>query len=68
MFGFTGIPLPQRLQKMYGTRIGSLGADIRTELLRIKRGAALAAMAWLTRATPDVVRGGPARVWSYLPL
>ncbi|WP_320774718.1 helix-turn-helix transcriptional regulator [Streptomyces sp. CRN 30] len=33
-FGYTGIPLPQRLQQVYGARIESLGAAVRAELLR----------------------------------
>lgn len=34
LFGYTGIPLPQRLQHVYGARIGSLGRAVRAELLR----------------------------------
>ncbi|MEV6183254.1 LuxR family transcriptional regulator [Streptomyces sp. NPDC052015] len=32
--GYTGVPLPLRLQQVYGARIDSLGAGVRTELLR----------------------------------
>ncbi|MFE9629257.1 AAA family ATPase, partial [Streptomyces sp. NPDC006527] len=32
--GYTGVPLPLRLQQVYGARIDSLGAAVRTELLR----------------------------------
>ncbi|WP_042395034.1 AAA family ATPase [Streptacidiphilus carbonis] len=32
--GYSGLPLPHRLQHVYGTRIGSLGAGVRAELLR----------------------------------
>ncbi|MFJ5035867.1 AAA family ATPase [Streptomyces sp. NPDC088560] len=32
--GYTGIPLPQRLQHVYGTRIESLDGAVRAELLR----------------------------------
>ncbi|MER7705153.1 AAA family ATPase [Kitasatospora sp. NPDC097605] len=31
---FTGVPLPRRLQEVYGTRIGTLGRAVRAELLR----------------------------------
>ncbi|MFF7777766.1 LuxR C-terminal-related transcriptional regulator [Streptomyces tanashiensis] len=34
LFGYTGVPLPLRLQHVYGTRIASLGDAVRTELLR----------------------------------
>ncbi|WP_174864574.1 helix-turn-helix transcriptional regulator [Streptomyces spinoverrucosus] len=34
LFGYTGIPLPQRLQQVYGARIKSLGEPVRAELLR----------------------------------
>lgn len=34
LFGYTGVPLPQRLQQVYGARIESLGDAVRTELLR----------------------------------
>ncbi|MER6082285.1 LuxR family transcriptional regulator [Streptomyces sp. NPDC001833] len=34
LFGYTGIPLPQRLQQVYGARIKSLGESVRAELLR----------------------------------
>ncbi|MFF4354764.1 ATP-binding protein [Streptomyces sp. NPDC001530] len=33
-FGYTGIPLPQRLQQVYGARIKALGDAVRAELLR----------------------------------
>ncbi|MEU0946449.1 LuxR family transcriptional regulator [Streptomyces canus] len=33
-FGYTGIPLPQRLQQVYGARIKALDEAIRAELLR----------------------------------
>ncbi|MFB6891356.1 AAA family ATPase [Kitasatospora sp. NPDC056327] len=32
--GYTGVPLPRRLQQVYGTRIGALGPAVRAELLR----------------------------------
>ncbi|WP_426570565.1 AAA family ATPase [Streptomyces canus] len=32
--GYTGVPLPLRLQQVYGARIVSLGAGVRAELLR----------------------------------
>ncbi|MFG3283419.1 ATP-binding protein [Streptomyces sp. NPDC048111] len=32
--GYSGIPLPVRLQHVYGARIETLGASVRTELLR----------------------------------
>ncbi|MEU2437460.1 LuxR family transcriptional regulator [Streptomyces rubradiris] len=32
--GYPGVPLPQRLQQVYGDRIRALGAAVRTELLR----------------------------------
>ncbi|MEU7047523.1 helix-turn-helix transcriptional regulator [Streptomyces eurythermus] len=32
--GYPGVPLPQRLQQVYGDRIRALGDDVRTELLR----------------------------------
>lgn len=32
--GYTGVPLPQRLQQVYGARIDSLDAGVRAELLR----------------------------------
>ncbi|WP_223280803.1 helix-turn-helix transcriptional regulator [Streptomyces antnestii] len=34
LFGYTGIPLPLRLQQVYGARIKSLGELVRAELLR----------------------------------
>ncbi|MEU1593361.1 AAA family ATPase [Streptomyces sp. NPDC005708] len=34
LFGYTGVPLPLRLQHVYGTRIKSLGEAVRAELLR----------------------------------
>ncbi|MFF4796240.1 AAA family ATPase, partial [Streptomyces sp. NPDC001276] len=34
MLGYTGIPLPLRLQHVYGARIEALGAAVRAELLR----------------------------------
>ncbi|WP_263984465.1 LuxR family transcriptional regulator [Streptomyces sp. HPF1205] len=34
LFGYTGIPLPQRLQHVYGARIVALGPAVRAELLR----------------------------------
>ncbi len=34
VFGYTGIPLPQRLQQVYGARIESLGPAVRAQLLR----------------------------------
>ncbi|MEV8563144.1 AAA family ATPase [Streptomyces sp. NPDC051917] len=34
LFGYTGIPLPLRLQQVYGARIKSLGESVRAELLR----------------------------------
>ncbi|WP_316743925.1 AAA family ATPase [Streptomyces sp. MK7] len=34
LFGYTGIPLPLRLQQVYGARIKSLPAPVRAELLR----------------------------------
>ncbi|MFF4355074.1 AAA family ATPase [Streptomyces sp. NPDC001530] len=34
LFGYTGIPLPLRLQHVYGARIEALGAAVRAELLR----------------------------------
>ena len=34
LLGYTGIPLPQRLQQVYGARIKSLGEAVRAELLR----------------------------------
>jgi DNA-binding CsgD family transcriptional regulator len=34
LFGYTGIPLPLRLQHVYGARIKSLGEPVRAELLR----------------------------------
>ncbi|MFD7284038.1 AAA family ATPase, partial [Streptomyces sp. NPDC059862] len=34
LFGYTGIPLPLRLQQVYGARIKSLGEPVRAELLR----------------------------------
>ncbi|MFF3503247.1 AAA family ATPase [Streptomyces sp. NPDC003247] len=34
LLGYTGIPLPQRLQRVYGARIGALGDTVRAELLR----------------------------------
>ncbi|MYT71762.1 MULTISPECIES: AAA family ATPase [unclassified Streptomyces] len=34
VLGYTGIPLPVRLQQVYGVRIEALGDDVRTELLR----------------------------------
>ncbi|MFF0160420.1 AAA family ATPase [Streptomyces sp. NPDC005263] len=34
LFGYTGIPLPLRLQHVYGARIKALGDDVRAELLR----------------------------------
>ncbi|MFF0478869.1 AAA family ATPase [Streptomyces sp. NPDC004284] len=33
LFGYAGIPLPQRLQQVYGARIEALGDDVRTTLL-----------------------------------
>lgn len=33
-FGYTGVPLPQRLQHVYGTRIEALSDNVRAELLR----------------------------------
>ncbi|WP_425244740.1 helix-turn-helix transcriptional regulator [Streptomyces citrinus] len=33
-FGYTGIPLPQRLQQVYGARIKALSDPVRAELLR----------------------------------
>ncbi|MFH8625988.1 AAA family ATPase [Streptomyces vietnamensis] len=33
LFGYAGIPLPQRLQQVYGARIKALGDDVRTALL-----------------------------------
>ncbi|WP_405743365.1 AAA family ATPase [Streptomyces sp. NBC_00028] len=33
-FGYTGIPLPQRLQQVYGARIKALSDAVRAELLR----------------------------------
>ncbi|MGW1468228.1 AAA family ATPase [Streptomyces sp. NPDC002308] len=33
-FGYTGVPLPLRLQHVYGSRIEALGDDVREELLR----------------------------------
>ncbi|THA76055.1 helix-turn-helix transcriptional regulator [Streptomyces sp. A0642] len=33
-FGYTGVPLPLRLQHVYGARIESLGSVVRAELLR----------------------------------
>ncbi|PSM42906.1 LuxR family transcriptional regulator [Streptomyces dioscori] len=33
-FGYTGVPLPLRLQYMYGARIGALNGAVRAELLR----------------------------------
>ncbi|CCK24630.1 LuxR family transcriptional regulator [Streptomyces davaonensis JCM 4913] len=33
-FGYTGVPLPLRLQQVYGSRIGALGDALRAELLR----------------------------------
>ncbi|MFJ3672531.1 AAA family ATPase [Streptomyces sp. NPDC090106] len=34
LLGYTGIPLPQRLQQVYGSRIEALGDAVRAELLR----------------------------------
>ncbi|MFS0695454.1 AAA family ATPase [Streptomyces nitrosporeus] len=34
VFGYSGVPLSQRLQHVYGARIGSCGAAVRAELLR----------------------------------
>ncbi|MFD8925837.1 helix-turn-helix transcriptional regulator [Streptomyces mirabilis] len=34
LFGYTGIPLPLRLQHVYGARIAALGDAVRAELLR----------------------------------
>ncbi|MET7520599.1 ATP-binding protein, partial [Streptomyces sp. NPDC005480] len=34
LLGYTGIPLPVRLQQVYGDRIEALGAEVRAELLR----------------------------------
>ncbi|MFI7386655.1 AAA family ATPase [Streptomyces sp. NPDC049813] len=34
VLGLTGVPLPQRLQQVYGARIEALGAGVRAELLR----------------------------------
>ncbi|MFV5998012.1 helix-turn-helix transcriptional regulator [Streptomyces sp. NPDC056231] len=34
LFGYTGIPLPLRLQQVYGARIAALGDAVRAELLR----------------------------------
>ncbi|MFF7521621.1 AAA family ATPase [Streptomyces pseudovenezuelae] len=34
LFGYTGVPLPLRLQQVYGARIESLGEPVRAELLR----------------------------------
>ncbi|WP_107101041.1 AAA family ATPase, partial [Streptomyces graminilatus] len=34
LLGYTGIPLPVRLQQVYGARITSLGEPVRAELLR----------------------------------
>ncbi|MEU2424137.1 AAA family ATPase [Streptomyces sp. NPDC007851] len=34
LLGYSGIPLPQRLQQVYGARIESLGGPVRAELLR----------------------------------
>ncbi|MFJ8948044.1 AAA family ATPase [Streptomyces sp. NPDC102395] len=34
LLGYTGIPLPLRLQQVYGARIKALGDDVRAELLR----------------------------------
>ncbi|MFG2134603.1 AAA family ATPase [Streptomyces sp. NPDC048751] len=34
LFGYTGVPLPQRLQQVYGARIEALGKAVRAELLR----------------------------------
>ncbi|MFD8786748.1 LuxR C-terminal-related transcriptional regulator [Kitasatospora sp. NPDC059599] len=33
-FGYTGVPLPRRLQQVYGARIEALGGAVRAELLR----------------------------------
>ncbi|WP_042394955.1 helix-turn-helix transcriptional regulator [Streptacidiphilus carbonis] len=33
-FGYTGVPLPLRLQQVYGSRIRTLGDSVRAELLR----------------------------------
>ncbi|MEU9044896.1 MULTISPECIES: AAA family ATPase [unclassified Kitasatospora] len=33
-WGYRGVPLPRRLQHVYGTRIEALGAEVRAELLR----------------------------------
>lgn len=34
LLGYTGIPLPQRLQQVFGARIEALGDSVRAELLR----------------------------------
>ncbi|MBO1329837.1 LuxR family transcriptional regulator [Streptomyces sp. VRA16 Mangrove soil] len=34
LLGYSGIPLPVRLQQVYGSRIEALGDDVRAELLR----------------------------------